>query len=112
MTATKQIGGLGDTTADTFCGALYRITQKIKTSYPSAGVIFITDINKSAENVTPPYHLNAWRNAMFETAAKYGFSVVDGSKIGFPSEKNLFAREMMPDGLHPSEAGHRMMYQT
>jgi lysophospholipase L1-like esterase len=52
--------------------------------------------------------MNAYRNAIFEVATSYGFNVVDGSQIGFPTEKGPFADLMCQDGVHPNQLGHEM----
>lgn len=105
-TLGKTVGKLGDTDSETYYGALHLICEHIKMNHPNSKVIFITPIN---QNVTRPLSITTideYRNATFEMATSYGHSVVDGSKIGFPSEKGAFADLMCSDGVHPSLLGH------
>lgn len=106
------LGAMGDTTGNTFYGALYLICEKFKNAFPNSTVIFLTIINQSSQKATPRYSINAYRNAMFEMATKYGFNVIDGSQIGFPTENGAYKDIMIPDGVHPSELGHEFMFKS
>lgn len=91
-------------------GALNTICSTLKTNYPNVPVLFITPINRpySANNKSQITYLNKIRNAIFETAIINGYSVVDGSKMGFPMEPGYYQSIVIADGLHPSPAGHTL----
>lgn len=109
-TTGKQVGTFGDTTADTFYGALHLICEHLKTNdnFVNSTVIFITPINqnKNRDNPNAITSINTYRNAIYEIATSYGFNVVDGSQIGFPIERGGFADELCTDGVHPTLKGH------
>lgn len=109
-TTGKQVGTFGDTTADTFYGALHLICEHLKTNdnFVNSTVIFITPINqnKNRDNPNAIESINAYRNAIYEVATSYDFNVVDGSQIGFPIERGGFADELCTDGVHPTQKGH------
>ena len=104
----KPIGAYGDTDITTFYGALHLICEKLTADYPDTTVIFITPINVNGYRVFSDavYSINDYRRAIFETACSYGYNVVDGSKIGFPTGTGGFATALMADGIHPTEFGH------
>ncbi len=111
-TLKKPLGAYTDTgTHLTFYGALKEICENLQTHNSNAEIIFITPINKLnavADEVAP---LDAYRKAIYEVATSYGYSVIDGSKVGFwnaGATANTWGRAMMTDGIHPSLAGHRL----
>ena len=110
---STRIGTLGNTNTSTFYGALELICTAINSVQPNATVIFVTPINQSIQNPSQVASLDAYRNAIFETATSHGYNVVDGSKVGFPTDiSGTFKSLMIPDGKHPSERGYAMMYRA
>lgn len=110
----EPVGVLGDTTNATFYGCLDLSCKHLKATYPNAVVIFMTPINwcqsTNQQAIAP---LNTYRNAIFEVATKYGFNVLDGSQVGFPTDsKSPFRPIMMYDGCHPTELGHSLYAKT
>lgn len=103
------LGSYGDTTNETFYGALYVICEHLKTNSPNAKIIFLTPINRFLNGVRPVASLNAYRQAITEMALKYGFAVVDGRQLGMPDTEDTWAKEMLPDGLHPGDLGHTVI---
>lgn len=104
----NEVGTLGDTTTNTVYGALHVICEHLRNNLPNTTVIFITPINQNIPQSRSIAHMNVYRNAIFEVATSYGFNVVDGSQIGFPTEKGSFADLMCQDGVHPNQLGHEM----
>ena len=109
----SPLGTIGDTTYATFYGSLYLICEHLKTYYSDKTIIFITPINRTGAPLT--ISLNDYRMAIWTMAVKYGFNVIDGSQIGFPTYaeretplKNL----LLADGLHPTDLGHSFMAKT
>lgn len=108
-----RIGTLGSTSGSSFYGCLELMCEALEANQPSATVIFVTPINQPRQNAAQAASLNAYRNAIFETAAMHGYNVVDGTKTGFPADPNSsFKPVMIPDGIHPSELGYSMMYKS
>lgn len=108
----KALGIITDVGNVSFYGALKAICEHIKAVAPSAKVIFITPINYSKiGGATPVAQLNEYRNAIFEVATMNGYSVVDSSVIGFPtnSDNATYKDALIQDGVHPTALGHRMM---
>ena len=110
----SPLGVLGDTTNTTVYGSLYIICEYFKAHYSSVPITFITPINHWRVLTGAVSPLNAYRNAIFEMATKYGFNVVDGSKIGFPDvyDDTPYKSVIMADGLHPTELGHSMLFKS
>ena len=110
----SPLGVLGDTANTTVYGSLYIICEYFKAHYSSTPITFITPINHWRVLTGAVSPLNAYRNAIFEMATKYGFNVVDGSKIGFPDvyDDTAFKSIIMADGLHPTELGHSMLFKS
>lgn len=108
----KPLGALGDTTGETVYGALHVICQHFKTNYATSQVIFITPLEKTRDYPNQVAPLDSYRKAVYEMAVINGYSVVDGRKIGFPSDKGAFADLLISDGVHPSELGHEHYAKT
>lgn len=104
------MGNFDSITVSEFNGALNQICTMLKTKAPDVPVIFITPINKPFQNTytTKIYSLDDYRNAIFEIATSHGFSVVDGSSLGFPATSGSYATKMIADGIHPTADGHKM----
>lgn len=113
--ADNTLGKLGDTGNISFYGALHDICEHIKNNAPNSNVIFLTPINDSKiREYIGSDTLDKYRNAIFEVAVMYGYSVVDMSVIGFPidSDNTLLKDALIQDGIHPTELGHKMMAEN
>lgn len=102
----KPLGEYADTSATTFYGAMRGICSALRTNHADATVIFVTPIPRTDSPADAVESLNAYRNAIFEVATEYGFSVVDGAMLGFPDKTGGFNDFMLADGCHPTQAGH------
>ena len=112
----QPLGQYGDTTNDTFYGALNVICNALKTNLPNATVIFISPLPETKVVDTATYSLNAYRNAIYEVATTFGFNVVNGGLLGFTEDEadwgsawNLFTQQ---DGLHPTVDGHKLYFRN
>lgn len=109
------LGTFGDKTADTFYGGLYELYEKLYRKYPAARIIVITPLHRLSEdeliNENGMMRTGAfidYVNAVREVAQKFSLPVLDlyaNSNILPQAEQNRVL--YMPDGLHPSDAGHR-----
>lgn len=105
-TTGKPLGEYNSTDITTFYGAMRGICDSLTANHTDATVIFITPINCTHNAPDAVADISEYRNAIFEIAAEYGFNVVDGSQLGFPSKTGGFQEFMMTDGCHPTQAGH------
>ena len=108
------LGKSNSTTPTELYGGLNEICRMLQTKAANVPVIFITPINKPTKPTatTKIYSLDDYRNAIFEVAASWGHSVVDGASLGFPDKHganlNTFSYKMIYDGVHPTVEGHKM----
>lgn len=114
------LGAYGDTTDETFYGVLDVICQHLATAAPDAKIIFISPIPYTDgyyDRVKIKYGNNVgstlaeYRNAIFEVATQYGYSVVNGGIIGMPEGSTGGWNNVMcadNDGCHPTILGHHL----
>lgn len=101
-----------------FCGALACLLEQLIERYPSAEIVVLTPLHRLTEEQTGLNErgLPRWRNlegyvdAIREVSAWYGIPVLDLFRTSGiqPAVESLRIR-YMPDGLHPNEAGHRLL---
>lgn len=99
------IGSLISSNANELYGALNELATHLKTNYPTKEIIFILPINRVDTYSTT---LDDYRQAIYNVCILNGFSVVDGSKFGFPSEDDDLRVSLIADSLHPTELGHKL----
>ena len=107
----RTLGEYGDNTKYTFYGALKLICEYLKTNYPNTKVIFITPINVTKDfNGHDRELLNDYRNAIYEVATSYEYSVVNGIDLIPATLQSGWDNEMINknDGCHPTIKGHRL----
>jgi lysophospholipase L1-like esterase len=122
----SPLGEYGDTTADTFYGAVDMVCKNFSENHSSADVIFITPLpmTKAYTDLHPAFRygnangntIDDFRTAIYEVATSYGYSVVDGASLGFPTGTEIggWANVMCDDsdGLHPTVKGHQMLARS
>lgn len=96
----------------TFCGALNSLIKKLKKDFAGKKIIFMTPIHRLCE--TDPSRpdskiLADYVNAMRAICKKHEVDVIDLFKINplDPADK-----ELVPDGLHPSDKGHSVLAEV
>ena len=95
------IGKSDDLVDTTFYGALNSLTDYLSQNYPSKKIIFVLPVGRFlAEGDND---MDSYREVIFASAIKNGFMVIDGSDFGLPCNTDV-----MPDGLHPNDIGHRL----
>ena len=107
----RTLGEYGDNTKYTFYGSLKLICEYLKTNYPNTKVIFITPINVTKDfNGHDRKLLNDYRNAIYEVATSYEYSVVNGIDLIPATLQSGWDNEMINknDGCHPTIKGHRL----
>ena len=97
----------------TFYGALHHLYETVCLKYIGKPILVVTplrtlgDEKANGEGKAP---LLAYRNAILEVALRFSLPVLDlyatgGFQPEYPEVRTL----LMPDGLHPSDAGHRIV---
>ena len=109
-------GELTDTTADTFCGALRVLYEKLLNLNPSAQIVVLTPLHRMSENVTVNERgkeckpLKCYVDAIKTVAEYYSLPVLDlWSVSGLQPHVDIIRETFMPDGLHPSDKGHAIL---
>ncbi len=96
----------------TFCGAVNSLIKKLKNDFPDKKIIFMTPLHRLNET-EPSYPdskiLKDYADAIVEICKKHNVDVIDLFKIN-PLDPN--DKELVPDGLHPSDKGHAVMAQV
>ena len=93
----------------TFCGAVNSLITKLKKDFPNADIIFMTPIHRVGEDephAPESKTLADYAEAIKVICQKRDIKLIDlfGMNPIDPSDENL-----VPDGLHPNDAGHRIL---
>ena len=110
------IGAFADRTEYTFYGALHVLISKLINKYPFAKLFFMTPLHRLSENVTvneigiPCVPLKKYVEAIKEVAEYYSIPVLDlWGESGMQPVIKIVRETYMPDGLHPSDAGAKII---
>ena len=112
------MGKFGDTTHDTFYGAVSELIIKLIDKYPYAKIVFFTPLHREAEFTTNSkpdgdFCLKDYVLAIKETCEYYSIPVLDLYSVsGMQPEIPLIKELFMPDGLHPNDDGYRKLFNT
>ena len=110
----RPVGTFGDTNpASSVYGALDAICSYLAANHASAKVVFITPIPYTRPASDFPNHiapLDEYRQAIYDVATYYGYSVVSGTELGMPEELGGWNNTMVADtdGCHPTARGHAL----
>lgn len=105
-------GTLEDTTDATFCGAVESLINSLKTNFPESKLVFMTPLHRENEDVPSEPDgkiLKDYVDAILTICERNNVSVIDLFKIN-PIDVN--DKELLPDGLHPSDKGHAVMAEV
>lgn len=105
-----KLGGFNDRGVDTFYGSIHVLIPGLKSKYPNARMLFISQIPRTGFRFTPTgatEDIDKKYKAIVEVCDYYGVPVWAGHKnFGFhPDDSTAFKTKYMPDGLHPSDDG-------
>lgn len=96
----------------TFCGALKSLIKKLKTDFYGKKIIFMTPLRRITED-TPSIPdgkvLKDYVEAMVKICKNNGVDVIDLFNI---NPLDAHDKKLVPDGLHPSDAGHEILAET
>ena len=112
------LGTAEDRTPDTFYGALHVLCETLIAKYPEASVVILTPLHRTDEDnprgdgskPEPVAPLKTYVAIIREVAEYYSLPVLDlyacsGLQPKVPAIQQLY----IPDGLHPNDAGHRIL---
>ena len=75
----------------------------------TAKVIVVTPSNRTASaRIANEASLDWYRDSLTKHALLHGYSVIDGSKVGFADHECAYQLSTMSDGLHPTELGYKI----
>ena len=111
------IGESDDRTEETFYGALHCLYTKLIEKYPTKKIIIITPLHRINED--SPYGdnkpieygtLKRYVDIIREVAEYYSLPVLDLYKeSGLQPKIPVIQQMYMPDGLHPNDAGYKVL---
>ncbi len=114
---SAPIGGFSDRTPDTFYGACHYLFSGLVKKYIGKTIVIMTPLHRSAEmiptqsSVVGPYcSLREYVNIIREVAEYYSLPVLDlFATSGLQPEIPEIKEKYMPDGLHPSDEGNKVI---
>ena len=109
---SAPLGKKGDTTNQTFYGALRILIEGLITKYPTGKIGFMTPLRKA--NDTAPnvagFTLKQYRDAIIDMCEDYSIPVLDlYAKGGCHPNIGAWRNANLPDGLHPNQAYYRKL---
>ena len=111
------MGKFGDTTPETFYGALYTLSKLLVERYPMARIAFFTPLHRTGEDVPKKRDDGEWTQRDYVMAVKrnaeyFSFPVLDLWNVsGLQPALPIIKETYLPDGLHPNDAGYRRLYE-
>ncbi len=112
------LGKFEDRTLYTFYGALHSLYTLLINKYNESTIVILTPIHRinedeswSPNNEPEALHpLKDYVNAIREVAEYYSLPVLDlYATSGLQPEIPIIKEKYMPDGLHPSDAGYKIL---
>ena len=111
------LGVMADRTPDSFYGACHYLMNGLLSRYPGKPVLIVTPLRRINENnprgsrklqdVAP---LRVYRDILLEVAFYYALPVLDlYASSGIQPENPIILQSLLPDGLHPNDAGHTLI---
>ena len=116
---TAPFGLPSDRTRDTFWGACHEVMTNLITRYPDATIIVCTPMHRWNENDPHGDYrnydlatLDKYAETIRKVAEYYSLPVLDLYRVsGIQPEIPVMKEKYMPDGLHPNDAGHKIIAQ-
>lgn len=92
----------------TFNGAFNNLVKQLKNDYPNKKIIFLTPLHRVNEDQpnNMGYVLKDYANAIIEGTKRNNIDLID---LYNDFELDPYNELLVPDGLHPSDAGHVLM---
>lgn len=113
----KNYGVLDNGTTGGYCGQLQRIANSLRTSYPNTLFFFVTAYQTPRESETTEYTnfdgiptLDDYMNPIRIMAQQNGYPVIELYNTGFMDTHDAkTAENFLSDGIHPNDAGYRIL---
>ena len=106
-------GELTDRTPQTFCGAVHYLFRGLIEKYPTKPIIIITPMHRTHDykpNNSNQKVLKDYVDVIRDTAEKYSLPVLDlFASFGICPDISEQREAFCPDGLHPNDAGNRVL---
>ena len=106
------LGTADDRTRYTFYGACHELMRSLMERYPTSTVVIVTPTHRLGDD-KPNAHgaaLAVYVDILRETARYYSLPVLDLFAVsGIQPEVETSRQTYMPDGVHPNDAGHRLL---
>ncbi len=111
------LGISGDHTPYTFWGACSVLCEKLMIRFPKSQIVFMGPLHRLNEDnpygdrkTEPVATLYEYAEILQTVTKKYSIPYLDMLQVGGMTPKVPVNRELyMPDGLHPSDAGHALI---
>ena len=107
-------GEFGDTTVNTFCGAVYALYETLLNKYPLAKILVLTPLHFLREDVPDKKGkiLSDYVQIIRKTAEYFSLPVLDlWASSGMNPRVAKVQETMMTDGLHPNDNGHQRLFE-
>lgn len=98
------LGKFEDRTSETFYGALHTLYSSLADKYAGKRLFIMTCLDSSVKNPSG-IGLSNWVTAQREVAAYYSIPILDLNAESGISTKIQAQKNLIPDGLHPSQKG-------
>ncbi|MBP3705717.1 MAG: SGNH/GDSL hydrolase family protein [Clostridia bacterium] len=109
------LGSINDTTVDTFYGAYHVLLQRLINRFYNKQIVVLTPPHRLNETVVKngkEYAFKSYVNAMKEVAEYFAIPVCDlYATCGIQPKVEILKETLIPDGLHPNDAGHRKIFE-
>ena len=110
-------GTFEDRGPDTFCGACHTLMRTLLERYPGKPIVFLTPLHRASEDnlcgdckPAPVAPLSDYVDMLKKIAAWYSIPVCDLWSTSLLNPRvDVIVERFMPDGLHPSDAGHVLL---
>lgn len=107
------IGKFSDRDNTTYYGAWHVLLSGLMTKYPDAVIFVMTPIHRVNDSNPSPFNakpLSLYVDIIKEVAAYYAIPVLDlYTMSGIQPDHPLRRKLHCPDGLHPNDAGHKLI---
>ena len=111
----EPLGTLGDTDGFvSFYGAIKELYDYLTNRYPNAKIFYVTPFPRRIENDVNTHGkvLKDYVEAIKISGEKWGFPVLDlNAACGIDAQDLAVREKYLPDGLHPSIDGHRVLFE-
>lgn len=111
-------GTMADRTPDTYLGACHHLMTYLLSTYPGKPILFLTPLPRTdpdnplgdGSKTIPCPPLTAYREGLMQVALCHSIPLLDlYATSGFDATNPVILETLMPDGLHPSDAGHQIL---